>query len=152
MFNKGRLLVIVIVIGILVLAAIEFLPGTSYFPMVEYTTPGDIRFVVLKKGAPLDESGCDKSTRDMESAVRASCADCKTVMRCVHELNAQQRKILSREPLATPSLRTQDGRLTMTVAAADPEVALSVCRLAAEQTATRTADKRLLCFPALASR
>ncbi len=95
---------------------------------------------------------CEKNVRAIESAVRAGCADCKPVTRCVRGLDAEQRKILSREPLATPSLRTQDGRLTMTIAAADPEVALSVCRLAAEQTATRTADKRLLCSPALASR
>lgn len=143
--------VIVVLTVILVVAAVEFLPGTSYFPVVEYTAPGNIRFVMLKHGEP-DESRCEKNVRDIENAVRGSCADCQPVKRCVRGLDAEQRKILSREPLATPSLRTQDGRLTMTVAAADPEVALSVCRLAAEQTATRTVDKRLLCFPALASR
>jgi len=151
MFNKGLMFVVVIVTAILVLAAIEFLPRTSYFPVVEYTTPGNIRFVTLKQGEP-DQSGCEKSASDIESAVRASCADCKPVKRCVRGLDAEQRKILSRDPLATPSLRTQDGRLTTTVSAADPEVALSVCRLAAEQTASQTADRRLLCSPASAPR
>jgi hypothetical protein len=60
--------------------------------------------------------------------------------------------MLSREPLSTPSLRSRDGRLSMTVSAADPEIALNVCRLAAEQTASRAADKQLLCFAALAPR
>lgn len=151
MFNKGLLLVILIVTVLLVLAAVELLPGTSYFPVVEYTAPGNIRFVMMRHGEP-DQSSCEKSARIIENAVRSSCAECQPARRCVRGLNAEQRKILSREPLATPSLRTQDGRLTMTVAAADPETALSVCRLAAEQTAPRTADKRLLCFPALASR
>ena len=151
MFKKGPLLVAAIVAAILVLAAVEFLPATSYFPVVEYAAPGNIRFVMLKHGEP-DESRCEKSARDIENAVRASCADCKTVRQCVRGLDAGQRKILSREPLATPSLRTQDGRLTMTVSADDPEVALRVCRLAEQQTAARTVDKRLICFPALASR
>ncbi len=151
MSKKALMLVVVLVIGILVLAAIELLPGTSYFPVVEYTTPGNVRIVTLKQGEP-DESRCEKIVRDMENAVRASCADCKPVKRCVHGPDAEQRKILSREPLATPSLRTLDGRLTMTVAAADPEVALGVCRLAEKQTAALTDDKRLRCSPALTSR
>ncbi len=151
MFNKGLALAVVIVTVMLALAAVEFLPGTLYFPVVEYLAPGNIRFVMLKHGEP-DPSGCEKTARDIERTVRANCADCRPVKRCVRGLDAEHRKILSREPLATPSLRTQDGRLTMTVSAADPEVALSVCRLAAEQTASRTLDKRLLCFPALAAR
>ena len=151
MFNKGLLLAVVIVIVILVLATIEFLPGAAYFPVVEYTTPANIRFVMLRHGEP-DESRCEKNARAIESALHARCGDCKPVKRCVRGLDAEQQKILSREPLATPSLRTQDGRLTMTVSAADPQVALSVCRLAEEQTAARAVDKRLICFPALASR
>ncbi len=151
MFNKGLLLAVVVVTVILVLAAVKFLPETSYFPVVEYTTPAKIHFVMLRRGEP-DESRCEKNVRDIERAVRASCGDCKPVKRCVRGLDSEQRKILSREPLATPSLRTQDGRLTMTVSAADPQLALSVCRLAEEQTAARTVDKRLICFPALASR
>jgi hypothetical protein len=151
MFNKGLLLAAAIVSVILVLAAIKFLPGAAFFPVIEYTTPANIRFVMLRQGEP-DESRCEKNVRDIESAVRASCADCKTVKRCVRGLDAGQQKILSREPLATPSLRTQDGRLTMTVSAADPQLALSVCRLTEEQTAARAIDKRLICFPALAPR
>lgn len=151
MSKKSLAIVIVIVTVMLIVAAIEFLPATLYFPMVEYTTPGNIRFVMLKHGEQ-DESRCEKNVRAIESAVRASCADCKPVTQCVRGLDAEQRKILSREPLATPSLRTQDGRLTMTVAAADPQLALTVCRLTEEQTASRTADKRLICYPASAPR
>ncbi len=151
MAKKSLPIVIVVLTMILIVAAIEFLPATLYFPVVEYSTPGDIRFVLLKSGEP-DKASCRKSISQVAGAVRASCADCSYVERCVQGLDDERRKILSREPLATPSLRTQDGRVTMTVTAADPQLALSVCRLTEEQTASRTADKRLVCYPALASR
>ncbi len=151
MSKKSLPIIIVVLTVILIAAAIEFLPATLYFPVVEYSTPGNIHFVLLKNGEP-DKSSCKKSVSQVAGAVRASCADCKYVERCLQGLDDERKKILSREPLATPSLRTQDGRLTMTVSAADPEVAMSVCRLAAEQTASQTADRRLLCSPASAPR
>lgn len=151
MFNKALLLAIIMVIVMLTLAAIEFLPGTLYFPVVEYATPGDIRFVLLRSGEP-DEARCGRTTNQIAAAVRASCADCKIVKRCARGLDAEQRRILSREPLATPSLRSEDGMLTMTIFAADAQLALSVCRLTENQTASSPANKRLACYPAAAPR
>lgn len=151
MSKKSLPIIVVLITVILIVAAIEFLPATLYFPVVEYSTPGNIRFVLLKNGTP-DKASCRNSIGEIGAAVRASCADCTYVERCVQGLDDERRKILSREPLATPSLRTQDGRQTMTVTAADPQLALAVCRLTEQQTAARPADKRLICFPALASR
>ncbi len=150
--SKQSLPVIIVVLTvILIVAAIEFLPATLYFPVVEYSTPGNVQFLMLRNGEP-DKASCRKSISQVAGAVRASCADCSYVERCVQGLDDERRKILSREPLSTPSLRTQDGRITMTVTAADPQLALTVCRLTEEQTASRTPDKRLVCYPALASR
>ena len=144
----------VLVLGLTVLlsaAAIEFLPETMYFPVVEYSTPEKIQIVLLKSGQ-LDQSSCDQDLRQVVNAVRANCPACKVVERCVRGLDAEHRKILSREPLATPSVRQQSGKLTMTLATEDPELALGVCRQTERQTASLPVDQRLRCFPALSPR
>ena len=143
-----------LVLGLTVLlsaAAIEFLPETLYFPVVEYSTPEQIQIALFKNGE-LDSSSCEQSVRQAANAVRANCPACKVVERCVRGLDAEHRKILSREPLATPSVRQQSGKLTMTLATEDPELALGVCRQTERQTASLPVDQRLRCFPALSPR
>lgn len=149
----SKILPIVILAGtaILTAAAIEFLPATLYFPVVEYSAPGDIQITMLKIGEP-DIPRCKRSISNIEGSVRASCPNCKYAERCVRGLDAEHRKILSREPLATPSLRTQSGSLTLTISAKDPNLALSVCRLIAEQSASKTPDQKVVCSPALTAR
>jgi hypothetical protein len=71
---------------------------------------------MLKYGGP-DIPRCERSVSQVASSVRASCPTCKYVERCVRGPDVEHRKILSREPLATPSLRTQSGKLTVTVSA-----------------------------------
>lgn len=151
MLSKSLPVLILAVTAILTAAAIEFLPETLYFPVVEYSMPGDIQVMMLKYGEP-DIPRCERSVSQVAGSVRASCPNCKYVERCVRGLDAERRKILSREPLATASLRTQSGKLIVTVSAKNPDLALSVCRLVAEQTASQTTDKKLLCFPPLTSR
>jgi len=143
--------IVLAVTAMLTAAAIEFLPGTLYFPVVEYTTPDDIHVTMLKYGET-DVPRCERSVSQVAGSVRASCPACKYVERCARGLDATHRKILSREPLAMPSLRTQNGRLTLTVTAKTPELALGVCQMVAEQTAAQAADNKLVCFPALTSR
>lgn len=143
-----------LVLGLTVLlsaAAIEFLPETMYFPVVEYSTPEKIRVALFKNGE-LDKTGCETGARQVADAVRAICPACKVAGRCVRGLDAERRKILSREPLATPSVRQQGGTLTMTFATEDPELAMGVCRQTELQTASQPVDHRLHCFPALAPR
>jgi hypothetical protein len=144
----------ILVLGLTVLlsaAAIEFLPETMYFPVVEYSTPEKIQVALFKNGE-LDKTGCEMGARQVAEAVRAICPGCKVAGRCVRGLDAERRKILSRDPLATPSVRQQSGTLAMTFATEDPELALGVCRQTERQTASLPVDQRLRCFPALAPR
>lgn len=151
MIRKSLPLVIFGLIALLSMAAIEFLPETLYFPVVEYSAPENIHVVVLTNGEP-DKSGCEQSAGKLASVIRANCPNCTYVEHCSRGLDDAQKKILSREPLVVPSLRTQGGNLHMTISAQDPQLALSVCRLAEQQTASQPAEKRLFCFPAMASR
>jgi hypothetical protein len=144
----------ILVLGLTLLltaAAIEFLPETLYFPVVEYSTPENIRIALLKNGE-LDQSSCEQGARQVANAARAGCPSCKVVERCIRGLDAARGKILARDPLTTPSARLPGGKLTMTIAAADPQLALAVCRQTEAQTASQPADKRLRCFPALVPR
>lgn len=140
----------ILVLGLtaaLTAAAIEFLPATLYFPVVEYSTPDNIRITLFKNGE-LVQSGCEQGAAKIAIAIRASCPACKVVERCFRGLDAERRKILSREPFSAPSLRTQDGKLTMTLSTADPQLALGVCQQIERQSASQPVGQRLRCFPA----
>lgn len=148
---KGLPILILGLTMLLTAAAIEFLPETLYFPVVEYSAPENIQIALLKNGE-LDQSTCEQGARQVANAVRASCPSCKVVERCIRGLDAERRKMLSQEPLSTPSVRMQGGKLTMIISAADPQLALAVCRQTEAQTASQPADKRMRCFPALVPR
>ena len=144
----------ILVLGLtaaLSVAAIEFLPETLYFPVVEYSTPEAIRIALFKNGE-LDQSSCKQGAAKIATAIRAACPACKVVERCRRGLDAEHRKILSREPISTPSARQQGGKLTMTFSAADAQLALAVCAQTEAQIAAQPAEQRLRCFPALAPR
>ena len=132
-------------------AAIELLPETLYFSVIEYSAGEGIRFVLFK-GGERNRSSCEQSTTQMARTVRANCPQCKVVERCVRGLDAERRKILSREPLPMPSARLPGGKLTMTFVAADPQLALALCRQTEAQSASQPVDQRLICYPALAPR
>lgn len=151
MLYKGLPILILGLTLMLTAAAIEFLPETLYFPVVEYSMPENIQFTLLKNGE-LDKSSCEQGAGQVAHAIRTSCPACKVIERCLRGLDAERRKILARDPLSTPSARLPGGKLTMTISAADPQLALAVCRQTEAQTASRPADQRLLCFPALAVR
>ncbi len=144
----------IIVVGLtaaLTWGAIEFLPETLYFPQVEYSTPQNVRFSVLMNGE-LDRATCEQSAKQIIQNIRANCADCQYVNRCFRGLDAERRRILSREPLPIPTTRRKDGRLTLTISAKEPALALAVCQLLERQSALLPYEKRLQCFPAFANR
>ncbi len=151
MWYKALPLLILGLTMALTAAAIEFLPATLYFPVIEYAAPENIRIALLKNGE-LEQSTCEQTASQVASAIRAHCPACQVVGRCFRGLDAERRKILSREPLATPSARIAGGKLTMTFASQDPQLALAVCRQTERQTAAQPVDQRLRCFPALAPR
>jgi hypothetical protein len=144
----------ILIVGLTVLltaAAIRYLPETLFFPVVEYSTPENIRIALLKNGE-LDQSSCEQRARQVANAVRVNCPSCKVVERCFRGLDAERRKNLSQEPLAMPSARMPGGKLTMTISAEDAQLALDVCRQTEQQTASQPVDQRLRCFPAMVIR
>ena len=144
----------ILILGLTVMltaAAIEYLPETLYFPVVEYSTPEKIRIAMYKNGEP-GQSACEQGASKVAVALRASCPGCEVVERCFRGLDAGRRSILSREPLPTPSVRAPGGKLTMTFSAADPQLALGVCQQSERLSAAQAAGQRLRCFPALAPR
>ena len=144
----------ILVLGLtaaLTAAAIEFLPETIYFPVVEYSTPENIRIALYKNGE-LDQSSCEQAAAKTAAVVRSGCPACRVVERCFRGLDAERRKILSREPLPMPSMRQPGGKLTMTLSTEDPQLALGVCRQAEQQSASQATGQRLHCFPALVAR
>lgn len=143
-----------LILGLVILlttVAIEFLPETLYFPVVEYSASGNVQIVLFKNGE-LERSGCTQVASQLANAILASCPTCKVIERCLRGLDAERSKILARDPLAMPSARLPGGKLTMTISAADPQLALDVCRQTEQQTASKAADQRLRCFPAMAPR
>ena len=148
---KGLPILVLGLTMLLTAAAIEFLPETLFFPVVEYSTPENIQFALLKNGE-FDKSSCEQDAGQVVQAIRAHCPACKVVERCFRGLDAERRKILSPDALATPSARLPGGKLTMTITAADAQLALAVCRQIEAQTASQPADQRLRCFPASAER
>jgi hypothetical protein len=148
---KGLPILILGLTMLLTAAAIEFLPETLYFPVVEYSTPENIQIALLKNGE-LDRSRCEQGAIQVANAIHASCPACKVIERCFRGLDAERRKILSQEPLSMPSVRQQGGKLTMTLATEDPQLALGVCRQTERQSASQPVDRRLRCFPALMPR
>ncbi len=131
--------------GLLSWAAIEFVPETLYFPTVEYAMPGNLRFAMLKPGEP-DLDSCRQTTSQLVKSVRAQCPSCTYVEHCTRGLSREARRILSREPLETASVRTPGNGVTMTISAPDPELASSVCQLIEQQSAAQSAEKRARCF------
>jgi hypothetical protein len=132
-------------------AAIEYLPETLHFPVVEYSTPESIRIGLFKNGE-LDRASCELDVAKVAAAIRTNCPNCTVVERCVRGLDAERRKILSREPISTPSVRMPGGKLTMTFSTGDPQLALGVCQQSERQSASLPVDQRLRCFPALVAR
>lgn len=92
---------------------------------------------------------CDATIVNLASATLASCPACRIKqLQCLSELNSTQQRLLSSEPLDTPSARLPSGVVVYT--APDPATALATCqesqRLAAKSTTSMT------CFPANATR
>jgi hypothetical protein len=151
MFYPGLALLVLGLTAVLTAAAVQFLPETLYFPVVEYATPDNIRFTLLKN-AELDPAACEQGAHSVAQAIGSSCPECKVLARCVRGLDAERRKILSHEPLATPSVRTPDGRVAMTISADDVQLALNVCRSSEQQGAAQPPAQRPHCFPAFTRR
>jgi hypothetical protein len=134
-------------IAVIVVCAIQFLPATLYFPAVDYSVPGDSRFIMRENGVS-EKSRCEQRTEEIARQIRVRCTTCAISQSCSRGLNAEAEQVLSRRPLPGPSVRSESGKLTMTILIDDPQAALAVCRQLQAQTTSQPADAKLRCFPA----
>lgn len=130
---------------------VELVPATLHFPVVKYSTPDGARFAVFLPGET-DAERCREKAAAIVSSVGSNCPLCPVTQLCTSGLDAAHRKILSRSSLETPSLRTADGKFTMTVSASDPAAAESLCRLIEAQSSSQLPNARLRCTPSRSAR
>jgi hypothetical protein len=149
-----RKLVPLLVVGAtagLTMAAIELLPQTLLFPIVDFFAPGGLHTTFLQPGRT-SAAACELVLDETASALSALCRDCRVVRRCARGLPAAQRQVLTREPLAQPSARSEDGGLTVVFSAQDPAVAMNACRQTERWSDALRTERRLRCYPAGAPR
>ena len=140
------LLVVATTVG-LTAAAIQFLPQTLFFPVVDFFAPGGMQTTFLQPGRTR-ASECEHMLGETAKSLSALCSDCTVVRRCVQGLPAAQRRALTRNPIAQPSARSEDGTLTVVFSALDPNVAIEVCRRSEQMSASYGVESRLRCFAA----
>jgi hypothetical protein len=152
MVRKMIPLVVVALTGGLTAAAIEFLPQTLFFPVVEMSTPNGLRVTALQPGWT-ERSECEHLLGEVAPRLgAANCDGCKIVQRCVRGLSAATRGALSRDAIAQPSARAGNGGLIIVFSAADPNVAMGACRQSQQLSASYPVESRLECFAAGAPR
>jgi hypothetical protein len=140
------LLVVATTVG-LTAAAIELLPRTLFFPVVDFFAPGGMQTTFLQPGRT-KASECEHMLGETAKSSSALCRDCKVVRRCVQGLPAAQRRALTRNPIAQPSARAEDGTLTVVFSALDPNAATEACRRSEQMPASYGVESRLRCFAA----
>jgi hypothetical protein len=140
------LLVVAATVG-LTAAAIEFLPRTLFFPVVDFFAPGGMQTTFLQPGQT-KASECEHMVSETAKSLRTVCRDCKIVRRCVRGLSVAQRRALTREPIAQPSARAGGGALIVVFSAPDPNVAMEACRRSEQMSPFSGVESRLRCFAA----
>jgi hypothetical protein len=138
--------VVAVTVG-LTAAAIEFVPHTLFFPIVEVSLPGGLRVTALQPGLT-EKRECESSIREVTSRLDAYCQGCEVVQRCPRGLPTALRGALSHEAMAQPSARAGDGGLTLVFLGRDPAVTMDACRQSQQLSASYAVESRLECFAA----
>lgn len=147
MLRKLTPLLVVATTAGLTAAAIEFVPQTLFFPVVDFFAPGGMQTTFLESGQTTARE-CEHRLGEVTTSLRMVCSACKIVERCVRGLPAAQRKALSHEAIPQPSARAVDAPLTVVFSAPDPSLAMSACQQTEAMSASRPARSRLRCFAA----
>lgn len=147
MLRKVIPLLVVVTTAGLTAAAIEFLPQTLFFPVVDFFAPGGMQTTFLQSGQTTARA-CERRLGETMTSLRAACSACKVVERCARGLSPEQRRVLSHESISQPSARAANASLTVVFRATDPDLAMSVCRQAEATSAPHPAEARLRCFAA----
>jgi hypothetical protein len=145
MLRKLMPLLVVIVTTGLTVAAIELLPQTLFYPVVDLFAATGVQSTFVQPGQTTVE-GCERILSETTRSVRAGCSTCKMVERCLHGLPPALRDALSHGSIPQPSARAANDPLTVVFSAADPSLAMSVCQQAEAKTASNPTAARLVCF------
>jgi hypothetical protein len=107
--------------------------------------PGGIDITFLFNGRK-DKTSCETLATSVTNGMLTVCPTCQTkAKQCLDSLEPQHRKLLSAEPLDTPSARLPDG--VATYHASNPDIALAACQESERQTSSRAEAGRIVCYP-----
>lgn len=144
-----------VVFGVLVLivalsvAAIEYLPGTLYFPIVKFRHGNELDVTFLGTGFANIEA-CTMKSGELSKLLKESRAGTITAV-CIRGLDDESRKVLSRTPLDAPSIRMQNG-VVVVFRSREPRLSLETCVQSEAASHAFSVEKRLTCIPAGKSR
>jgi hypothetical protein len=147
MLRKLMPLLVVVITAGLTVAAIEVLPRTLFFPVIDLFAASGVQSTFVQPGQTTAE-GCERILSETMRSVRAGCNTCKMVERCLHGLPPALGRALSHGPIPQPSARAANDPLTVVFSATDPSLAMSVCQQAQAKTASNPTPSRLVCFAA----
>lgn len=145
MLRKLMPLLVVVVTAGLTVVAIEVLPQTLFFPVVDLFAATGVQSTFVQPGQTTAES-CERTLSETTRSVRAGCNTCEIIKRCLHGLPPALRRALSHGPIPEPSARAANDPLTVVFSSPDPRLAMSVCQQAEAKTASNPTASRLVCF------
>jgi glycosyl transferase family 4 len=128
---------------ILVTTLAVFRTPTRFHAYVVIEAPENLSITVLFKGHERTED-CEATIASMASVMRVGCPSCPIKQaECLLKLNSTQQKLLSSEPLDTPSTRVPGG--VVTYSAPNMATALATCQASQRFAAKSVAP--ITCFP-----
>lgn len=126
-------------------AALEPVMESTVYPVVKYSAPDGSRLGVYLSGVS-GNNRCAESAANIVDSVRLKCPQCIVTQVCTDSPDAAHRLIMSRASLDMPSLRTENGKVTMTVEARSPADAEGICRQIEQQSSAELRDAGLRCY------
>jgi len=132
-----------------VAGAAHFLHGRVYYPHVVVEAQENVRLEFLQLGLRKDEA-CQAAVAAIADAIRASCSSCRIAIRqCSGNLEPAYEKLLSEDPIETPSSRLPHG--VVTYLSDNQALALAACR-ETERLTGANGGTPAICFPPHAKR
>ena len=143
--SKLRAPIAAAILFVAVVGATNFLHGHAYYPHVIVEVQENVRLQFLQQ-ALLNRETCQAAVAAIADAVRVSCPSCRVAARqCLDTLEPAHEKLLSGEPIDTPSSSLPRG--VVTYASGDKALALAACR-ETERLAASEQGFHTICYPA----
>ena len=139
------ILAVLALIAALSVAAIEYLPATLYFPVVNLHSGAGLDVTFLGTGYT-NSAACTSKSDELAKPLQQSRAGTITAA-CVRGLDEESRKLLSKSALDAPSIRMQNGVLIV-FRSREPQLSLEACKQSEVASLVLSVEKRLKCIPA----